>query len=70
MDSLLQIHGKEILLEDATAAKFTHEIDGILNSFNFRKTWPKKVVNIIEKAGLSKLTRHIYSNHTKFRDVW
>jgi hypothetical protein len=70
MDSLVQIHGKEILLEDATAVKFIHEIGGKLNSFNFRKTWPKKVLNIIEKAGLCELTSKFYSNNAEFKDIW
>jgi hypothetical protein len=70
MDSLVQRHGKKILLEDATAAKFIHEIGGKLNSFNFRKTWPKKVLNIIEKAGLSALTSELYLNNAEFKDVW
>jgi hypothetical protein len=70
MDSLVKRHGKEILLEEATAVKFIHEIGGKLNSFNFRKTWPKKVLNIIEKAGLSELTEEFYSKNAEFKDVW
>lgn len=70
MDSLVRIHGKEILLEDTTAAKFIHEIGGKLNSFNFRKTWPKKVLNIIDKSGLSELTSEFYLNNAEFKDVW
>jgi hypothetical protein len=70
MDSLVKRHGKEILLEEATAVKFIHEIGGKLNSFNFRKTWPKKVLNIIEKAGLSELTAEFYSKNAEFKDVW
>jgi hypothetical protein len=70
MDSLVRIHGKEVLLKEATAIKFINEIGGKLNSFNFRKTWPKKVINIIKKAGLAKLTSEFYLNNAHFEDVW
>lgn len=70
MDSLVSIHGKEILLEEATAIQFINEIGGKINSFNFRKTWPKKVINIIKKAGLAELTSEFYLNSAQFEDVW
>jgi hypothetical protein len=70
MDSLVSVHGKEILLKESTAIKFIHEIGGKPNSFNFRETWPKKVVNIIKKAGLEELTSALYLNNAQFEDTW
>jgi len=70
MDSLVAEHGKQILLEDTVAIKFVNEIGGKQNSFNFRKTWPVKVENIITKAGLEELTKELYINDKDFSEVW
>lgn len=56
MDSLVSTHGREVLLKESTAIKFINEIGGKQNSFNFRETWPLKIVNIIKKAGLEEVT--------------
>ena len=60
MDSLVAKHGKEILLQQETAIDFVNEIGGKPNSYNFRKTWPKKVIYIIKNAGLPELTTALY----------
>jgi hypothetical protein len=69
MDSLVSIHGKEILLQEKTAIDFIHEIGGKLNSYNYRKTWPKKVIYIIKNAGLEQLTKDLYKNKS-FNESW
>lgn len=70
MDSLVKQHGKQILLEDATAIKFINEIGGKPNSFNFRETWPVKVTTIIKRAGLAELTKELHNIDKDFYDVW
>ncbi|GGH03754.1 hypothetical protein GCM10011416_23480 [Polaribacter pacificus] len=69
MDSLVAVHGKEILLKEETAIQFIYEIGGKKNSYNFRKTWPKKVVYIIKNAGLTDLTSKLY-NKISFENAW
>lgn len=69
MDSLVAKHGKEILLKEQTAIDFINEIGGKPNSYNFRKTWPKKVIYIIKKVGLSELTRDLHQGKN-FEKSW
>ena len=69
MDSLVAIHGKDILLEEQTAIDFINGIGGKLNSYNFRETWPKKVIYIIKRAGLTALTKQLNSG-VSFDSSW
>lgn len=69
MDSLVAKHGKNILLEEQTAIDFVHGIGGKLNSYNFRKTWPKKVIIILKNVGLVDLTKQLHSGKS-FEDSW
>ena len=69
MDKLVAIHGKKILLKEQTAIDFVHEIGGKPNSYNFRETWPKKVIYIIKKAGLSQLTLYLFEGKS-FEHAW
>ncbi|WP_347174411.1 hypothetical protein [Polaribacter uvawellassae] len=69
MDSLVAKHGKNILLEEQTAIHFINGIGGKLNSYNFRKTWPKKVIYIIKNAGLTSLTKQLHKG-VSFEKSW
>lgn len=69
MDDLVAKHGKEILLKEQTAIDFINEIGGKPNSYNFRETWPKKVIYIIKRAGLSQLTTALH-NGKSFEKSW
>lgn len=69
MDSLVTKHGKKILLEERTAIDFINGIGGKLNSYNYRKTWPKKVIYIIKNAGLINLTKEL-DNGDSFEKSW
>jgi hypothetical protein len=60
MDDLVSKFGKQILLKQQTAIDFVNEIGGKPNSYNFRETWPKKVIYIIKNAGLSELTTALH----------
>jgi hypothetical protein len=69
MDDLVAKHGKSILLKEKTAIDFINGIGGKLNSYNFRKTWPKKVIYIIKNAGLTSLTEEL-NNGVSFDKSW
>jgi hypothetical protein len=69
MDSLVAKHGKSILLKEQTAIDFIHGIGGKLNSYNFRETWPKKVIIIIKNVGLVELTQQLH-NGVSFEESW
>lgn len=69
MDSLVKIHGKKILLKEKTAIDFVNAISGKPNSYNFRKTWPKKVTYIISRAGLISLTTKLNIGES-FESAW
>jgi len=69
MDALVKKHGKDILLKETTARQFIHGIGGKKNSYNYRETWPIKVINIMRKAGLVSLTTDLYSGKS-FKESW
>jgi len=69
MDSLVNVHGKEILLKEQTAIDFVHGIGGKKNSYNYRETWPKKVIYIIKKAGLVEFTKEL-NEGKNFNESW
>jgi hypothetical protein len=69
MDDLVAKYGKEILLEEKTAIQFIYGIGGKKNSYNFRETWPKKVIYIIKKAGLVELTKKLHQENS-FLKSW
>ncbi|PLX05504.1 MAG: hypothetical protein C0598_14485 [Marinilabiliales bacterium] len=70
MDSLVNEHGKQVLLEQKTAVLFINQIGGRPNSFNFRESWPKKVTYIIKNAGLAELTQQMYQTNKDFKELW
>jgi hypothetical protein len=70
LDSLVAKHGKDILLEEKTALLFINAISGRPNTFNYRKTWPKKVTFILKNAGLIPLTKAVYVDKKSFEEVW
>lgn len=70
MDSLVQnSKNKDILFDESTANKFIEAIGGKKNSFNHRKSWPRKVKNIMRNTGLIPLAKDIYYGKT-FEESW
>ncbi|NVK53785.1 MAG: hypothetical protein HWD85_12690 [Flavobacteriaceae bacterium] len=69
MDSLVAKFGKDILLKEQIAIDFIYGIGGKKNSFNYRKTWPKKVQYIIINAGLAELTKKLHEG-VSFEKSW
>ena len=70
LDSLVLKNGKKILLDKNTNLYFINAISGRPNTFNYRKTWPKKVTSILNNAGLVELTKQLYLKNKKFEQVW
>ena len=63
-------HGKKILFDKEFNKKFINQIGGKINSFNYRETWPKKVISILNNSGLVELTSKMYFEKKSFDEVW
>jgi len=70
LDSLVAKKGKSVLLQEDTALLFINAISGRPNTFNYRKTWPKKVTFILKNVGLVPLTQSIYRDKLTFEKAW
>jgi len=70
MDDIVQEGGKEALFTKQTNEIFINAIGGRPNTFNFRETWPKKVLNVIDNAGLIDLTSKMYLDNQSFMTAW
>lgn len=70
LDTEIEKHGINILFDAALNEKFIKTIGGKPNSFNFRETWPKKVMNILKNVGANELAKDIYLNKTPFEQAW
>lgn len=62
-------HGKKILFSKELNENFIKSISGKNNSFNYRKSWSKKVIQVLNKTGLIKLSSQINNNKT-FEESW
>jgi hypothetical protein len=62
--------GTGILLTKKLNKEFIYKIGGVPNSFNYRKTWPKKVNLIMQKVGLVELVYDIEINKKSFNEAW
>ena len=49
---------------------FVDKIGGVPNSFNYRKSWPKKVKLIMKKVGLVQLVDDINNKKMSFNEAW
>lgn len=70
VDEAVSNKGKEILFDAKLNEAFINTIGGRPNSFNYRKTWPKKVNIIMQKADLVRLTKNMYESKSSLDDVW
>jgi len=66
----IEKHGQKILFDKKFNIQFIKQIGGKENSFNYRKTWPKKVISILNNSGLVELTSKIYFDKKSFNEVW
>ncbi|WP_324170518.1 glucosaminidase domain-containing protein [Sulfurimonas sp.] len=70
LDKLVKEKGVSILFSKKTNQDFILRIGGHSHSFNYRKTWPKKVKLIMKKVGLVELTSDIYFKSMDFNTAW
>ena len=70
LNDLVLKHGTKILFTKKTNEKFINIIGGHSNSFNYRKSWPKKAKLIMHKAGLVELSQDLYINKINFDKSW
>lgn len=69
MDKLVKHKGKNTLLSLETTYVFLNGIGGKKNSYNYRKSWLRKVKSIIRNAGLISLTTDLNNGKT-FEETW
>jgi len=62
-------HGSQILFTKEINEKFIDIIGGHSDSFNYRKTWPKKVIIIMKNSGLIKLMQDL-NKGMSFKEAW
>ena len=67
-----QVHDKGVdtLYSLETNLSFINKIGGVPHSFNYRKTWPKKVKLVMKKAGLVQLVIDMDKKHISFKEAW
>lgn len=70
LDEQVKKNGTDILFSMSLNKAFIEKIGGRKNSFNYRKTWPKKVKLIMRKVGLVQLVDNIYIKKMSFKDAW
>ena len=70
LDEKVQKEGIQTLFRLKTNLDFASKIGGRDNSFNYRKTWPKKVKYILTKTGLTELCSTMYYDKKSFSKAW
>ena len=70
LSSIVKKEGKAVLFTKKINIEFIYKIGGHPSSFNYRKTWPKKVKLIMMKVGLVKLTNDMHFKSMNFNTAW
>ncbi|WP_457750433.1 glucosaminidase domain-containing protein [Sulfurimonas sp.] len=70
LETLVARNSKNILFNMDANNKFIEKIGGMKNSFNYRKSWPTKVKQVMKKAGLVELVDNIENKHMNFDEAW
>jgi hypothetical protein len=70
LNNLVKKHSADILLTYKVNKEFIYHVGGKPHSFNYRKTWPKKVKYIMDRAGLVPLVNDIVKKGMNFDEAW
>jgi len=70
LNNIIDKNSNKILFSMNTNKQFLDKIGGIKNSFNYRKSWPKKAKQVMKKAGLVELVNNIQNKHMSFDEAW
>lgn len=65
-----KVYGKEAIFQKEVNTHFIALIGGRKNSFNYRKTWPKKVAKVMQKTGLVELCHEMHFQRENFKKAW
>ncbi len=69
MDKLVRQKGKKALLSYQAAKEFIYSVGGKKNSFNYRVSWPKRVLAVMKHAGLVELSQELHAGKS-FQESW
>ena len=70
LNSIVKNKGYSALLTQKVNDEFISQVGGKPHSFNYRKTWPKKVKLIMDKAGLVELVKNMQKQNMNFNEAW
>ena len=70
LNALVEQDGYAVLLSKKTNDAFIDHVGGKPHSFNYRKTWPKKVRYIMNRAGLVSLVNCMQQKDLNFEQAW
>ena len=70
LDDIVSKKSTDILFSMSANRDFIYMIGGHDHSYNYRKTWPKKVELIMKKAGLVQLINDIHNKNMSFEEAW
>lgn len=70
LDSLVSKKGKDVLFDKEVNIGFIELIGGRPHSFNYRKSWLRRVKSIMNNTGLIDLTVDIYFHNKNFDTAW
>ncbi len=70
LDREVELHSKDVLFDEELNRRFIKMIGGKKDSFNYRKTWPKKVIMLMDRVGLAELTRSVYKTKKSPEELW
>lgn len=68
LDEAVKKSSKKVLFTRELSVRFIQMISGKKNSFNYRKSWAKKVIKIMDNAGLVELSTAL--EHQSFEKAW
>jgi hypothetical protein len=69
MENAVAKNGTAVLFDEQLTKKFINTIGGRPNSYNFRETWPTKVISIMEGVGAVSLSQKLYKK-IAFETAW
>jgi len=70
LNTIVKNKGYQALLSQKVNDEFIKQVGGKPHSFNYRKTWPKKVKLIMDKAGLVALVKNMQTKKMSFDEAW
>lgn len=70
LENAVKEGSKKVLFTRELNVKFLQMISGRKNSFNYRKTWAKKVIHVMDNAGLIELAKTLHVQNQPFEIAW